>query len=141
MQELFFAGILLVVSGVLMTCVRAAVEHYRIFNSGVPVNARIIEQTGVISRRRTYIKVMWEYEYDNTTYTCQSKWYRDNGQKVGDRGTLLIKKRNPSKVYWFMSEQRRHIMKYAGIIITVIGILFLIGFFYMRAGTNLLTLE
>lgn len=141
MQELFFAGILLVVSGVLMTCVRAAVEHYRIFNSGVPVNARIIEQTGVISRRRTYIKVMWEYEYDNTTYTCQSKWYRDNGQKAGDRGTLLIKKRNPSKVYWFMSEQRRHIMKYAGIIITVIGILFLIGFFYMRAGINLLTLE
>ena len=62
MQELFFAGILLVVSGVLMTCVRAAVEHYRIFNSGVPVNACIIEQTGIISWRRTYIKVMWEYE-------------------------------------------------------------------------------
>lgn len=143
MQEFFIAGVLFIAIGVFMTLVRAAVEHYRIFQAGIPVNARITGKTvsACWHRHRISTTYTWEYELDGISYTCNSKQCPVTGRDIGDKGTLLVKRQNPSKIYRFMSEHDRHIMKYAGITITGIGILFLILFFYMRTGISLLPQE
>ena len=143
MQEFFIAGVLFIAIGVFMTLVRAAVEHYRVFQAGIPVNARIKAKTvGTCwHRHRTNTTYTWEYELDGISYTCNSKQCPVTGRGIGDKGTLLVKRRNPSKIYQFMSERNRYIIKCAGITSIGIGILFLIIFFYMRTGINLLPQE
>lgn len=143
MQEFFITGVLFIAIGVFMTLVRAAIERYRIFQAGIPVNARITGKTvsACWHGHRVRTTYTWEYELDGVSYTYKSNKHPAAGKNIGDKGMLLAKRWNPSKIYRFMSERDRHIMKYAGITITGIGILFLILFFYMRTGISLLPQE
>lgn len=122
MQISFIAGSTMAIAGMLAISMPPAVEWYRIFRGGMPIDACVCERKEMRRRGKTYIKLTWKYRYMGTEYMAQSRyWSPDDGRKVGCRGAVLLRRNNPESAYDFMPKYQKNIIRAIGVATAIAG--------------------
>lgn len=139
MQEILFTGIIFMAVGIFILFVIPAAERYRVFYAGMPVNAVVCGRKEKTVNGKKKVNLIWQFTYEGNERQYRSHyWHLEDERNIGYRGALLLSKNNTKKVYEFMPAYIKTMSQIAGIMLMVIGMIFIIVFFHMRGTIKLI---
>lgn len=116
-MEILILAAAFTVAGLMLVAGIPALEYYRVFHTGMPVDAVVSART----EKNGKIYITWDYSIGSTHYVYKEKHgRRTDERKEGDRGAVLTKKGCPAIVYELISTDRK-------VVFCVIGGLLLLG--------------
>lgn len=108
------------------------IERKRAWNYSSAVQAQVYDRKDINKRGVTYTYLTWRYEYEGKEYFYKSRYGTVNEErKIGDWGTLAVKKKKPSKVYAFTLYKNQRLLKIIGILFIIVGTICLVIFLYI----------
>lgn len=129
MQVMFILGALLIAVSIFILFVYPAAEYHKIFHLGVPVNAFIHDRKEKTEKGQIFVKFIWKYTYEGKEKLYQSTyWQQKDERDIGYKGVLLLNKRNTDVVFEFLPDYYKNVLRKAGIIFMIIGVMFILIF-------------